>query len=199
MSTNKKRIDVAVFQQAKQGNFCCGDSFFTIEKDSKFICVLADGLGSGKMAKESSAAVVEVVQHNPLASMEEIIANCNNKLMDKRGAVIGILMIDLDTSTYALTSIGNIGIVSISPNGQQVKSVPTYGYLSGGKHPFHITNGDIEPGQVFLMYSDGVKDKELLKQTKYLGNIDHIVKYYEGIHKQTDEKDDTTLIVLKYK
>src|SRR5699024_11459073 len=65
----------------------CGDSYFFSEKDDGFICVIADGLGSGETAGESSQAVVDIIKNNVNISDEALVKKCVQKLSRKRGSV----------------------------------------------------------------------------------------------------------------
>lgn len=108
------KVEVSVFQKAKKGNYLCGDSYFYIETENEFVCALADGLGSGEFAKESSQIVIDIIRNNIGATVEELVKICNAKLMGKRGVVLGILRMDYRTQISGFSSIGNIGIMSIT-------------------------------------------------------------------------------------
>ncbi|RDW15098.1 protein phosphatase 2C domain-containing protein [Oceanobacillus chungangensis] len=196
MNTNQK-VDVSVYQKAKKGNLCCGDSYFYAETDTEFICAIADGLGNGEFAKESSQIVVEIIEEYVEASVEQLVNICNKKLQGKRGAVLGILKINFKSQMYTFSSIGNIGVITIMNNKKKKRNIPNAGYLAGIKRTFKVEKGEIQPGMRFIMFSDGVSDKELSKD--YFTNDD--------VHKVTDIfaqegfdaiDDDTTLIVMRY-
>ncbi|HET7579587.1 MAG TPA: hypothetical protein VFK33_09920, partial [Bacillales bacterium] len=59
-----RRMEVSAFQEAKTGQVDCGDSYFVTETNEYFICVLADGLGSGKGARRSSERAVSIVKES---------------------------------------------------------------------------------------------------------------------------------------
>src|SRR5699024_9744477 len=97
---NGTYVDVAVYQKTKVGNHLCGDSYFYKETDDGFICALADGLGSGEYAKESSDIVMDVIRHHMGASVKDLVKKCNKRLYGKRGVVLGILKFDFKTEMY---------------------------------------------------------------------------------------------------
>lgn len=49
-----EHIQTLVYQLNKEGKSICGDSFFMKADDKELICAVADGLGSGSLANESS-------------------------------------------------------------------------------------------------------------------------------------------------
>src|SRR5690554_6076169 len=104
-------MQVAVYQKPKKGRYYCGDSYFYLETENEFLCAIADGLGSGEYAMESSQIVIDIIRKNGNKPIDTIIKQCNEQLFGKRGTVLGVLKIDFRTRVYSFSSIGNIGIV----------------------------------------------------------------------------------------
>ncbi|WP_249872728.1 protein phosphatase 2C domain-containing protein [Oceanobacillus saliphilus] len=192
-----KRVEVSVFQKPKKGNYECGDSYFYTETDNEFVCAIADGLGSGEFAKESSQIVIDIIKSNIHATVEQLVKVCNSQLQGKRGAVLGILKLDFNAKTSSFSSIGNIGIMSITDNQEKKRNIPNSGYLAGFHRTFKVMKHQLEPNTNFIMFSDGVMDKELSQYFFTNKSMESITKTYE----QTSEKvrvDDTTLIAMRY-
>lgn len=191
------KVHVSVFQKAKKGNAFCGDSYFYIETDHHFICALADGLGSGEYARESSQAVINIIKENNHVNVEELVQKANQILSGKRGVVLGILKIDFNAEVYSFSSIGNIGIMTVTKDRKRVRNIPNSGYLAGYKRSIKVVNYKLKKGTNFIMFSDGVKDKELSQCFFINTSVDSITRTYE----QTTDKnrqDDTTLIAMRY-
>ena len=191
------QVEVSVFQKAKKGNYYCGDSYFYHESDDKFICALADGLGSGEFAKESSQIVMEVIRDNKDDSVASIMRKSNEKLVGKRGVVLGILQIDLQSKHYAYSSIGNIGLMTITTNSIKKRNIPQAGYLSGYDRPFKVMTDKLEQGMIFVMFSDGITSKEISNSYFLHKEVDHITDTFAYLYQQKLD-DDTTLIAMKY-
>lgn len=191
-------VEVSVFQQPKKGNYYCGDSYFYIESEDEFVCAIADGLGSGEIAKESSQIVIDIIEDNIHATVEQLVKLCNNKLSGKRGAVVGILKLDYMSRVYTFSSIGNIGVMTITEGRKKKRTIPNAGYLGGYKRPFKVIQEKLEPDMNFIMFSDGVSDKDLSQ--KYWSNHDvrTITKTFEHVSDDI-RTDDTTLIAMRYK
>lgn len=199
MSNDNRKVDISIFQKPKSGNKCNGDSNFYKETDNNFICALVDGLGSGEYANESAEIVTDVIRKNDRDSLEKLLMKANEQLVGKRGVVIGILQLDFQQETYSFSSIGNIGIMVITKDGKKKRNIPSVGYLSGSKPNFKVMREKLEPSTNFIMFSDGVKDKELTKLNGSCNSTDVtcITKAYEHISEEI-RKDDTTLIAIHY-
>ncbi|WP_226585463.1 SpoIIE family protein phosphatase [Halobacillus litoralis] len=197
MEKQSGRVNLSVFQKAKKGNYYCGDSYFYRETEDAFLCALADGLGSGEMARESSQAVMDVIEENPVLSIEALVKKCNEVLVGKRGVVLGILRIDFKNRTYSYSSIGNIGVITVDPDGKRNRNIPLAGYLAGYPRSLRVSHGDIKEGMIFLMFSDGVSDRRLSSKLTQAKTVGQITEVYKGLYGQNRD-DDTTLIAIEY-
>lgn len=197
MSTQKNKIQIAIHQIAKKGNYHCGDSYFYTKTDDEFVCAIADGLGSGEYAKESSDAVIDIVRSNIHASVESLVKKCNEKLWGKRGVVLGILKFHFKLRTYSFSSIGNIGMMTVSKQGKKTRNIPNAGYLAGYKRTIKVIQEKLEHGMNFYMFSDGVKDADLSHPLFLNREVHVVINQYAQMN---DEKrdDDTTLIGVCY-
>jgi negative regulator of sigma-B (phosphoserine phosphatase) len=193
----EKKVKVSIFQRPKQGNAFCGDSYFYIETEEQFVCTIADGLGSGELARDSSQAVIDIIEDNINVTVEDLVQKANKVLSGKRGVVLGILKINFQTKIYSFSSIGNIGIMMVSKDRKKTRNIPNSGYLAGYKRTIKVKSSKLEEGTNFIMFSDGVQDKEL-SQCFF---IDPDVEFITNSYEQSADKirnDDTTLIAMRY-
>ncbi|GGJ90933.1 phosphoserine phosphatase RsbX [Lentibacillus kapialis] len=191
-------VETAVFQKAKKNQYYCGDSYFYTETENEYICALADGLGSGEFAKESSGIVVSVIRDNIDASVEQLIKKCNQELTGKRGAVVGILRINFRARQYTFASIGNIGILTIDEHGKKKRSIPNAGYLAGYHRPFKIMTDELGHERRFILFSDGVTDQDLSQRFLLNMDVQQVVQKYADYTEGVIRTDDTTLIAIGY-
>ena len=197
MSVEKNSVQIAIHQIPKKGNYLCGDSYFYTKTDDEFVCAIADGLGSGKYAKESSDAVIGIIEDNIHANVEQLVEMCNEKLWGKRGVVLGILKLYFDSSAYSFSSIGNIGVMTVPKDGKKKRNIPNAGYLAGYKRSFKVVHEQLETGMNFFMFSDGVKDADLSHSLFLNDNIYEVIDQYAQLHNEKRD-DDTTLIGIRY-
>ncbi|ALX50620.1 indirect negative regulator of sigma-B activity [Lentibacillus amyloliquefaciens] len=192
------KVETVVFQKAKKQQYYCGDSYFYTETENEYICALADGLGSGEFAKESSEIVIGIIKENIHLTIEQLIKRCNEKLTGKRGAVIGILRIDFQAKRYSFSSIGNVGVITIPENGKKKRNIPNSGYLAGYHRPFKVVTDKLDPLMNFILFSDGVTDKDLSKRFLLNRDVNQVVQTYANYAEGEERTDDTTLIAIKY-
>ncbi|SET79428.1 negative regulator of sigma-B (phosphoserine phosphatase) [Oceanobacillus limi] len=195
--SNTSKVQVAVFQKAKQGNVCCGDSYFYIETENFFLCAIADGLGSGEYARESSQAVIDIIKSNSDGNVEQIFQKSNTELFGKRGVVLGILKINFLKQRYSFSSIGNIGFITVDKDKNKKRNIPRAGYLSGYKRPIQVKEEKLEPEMNFIMFTDGVKNNELSSHFYTHTDVDYITNAF-AFQSDADRDDDTTLVAMRY-
>ena len=155
MMNDPHQMDVITDQLAKRGQSVCGDSFYYHTTDDYFICVLADGLGSGEYANEASSAVVNTVRENHDLDISTIMDLSNQSLLHKRGAAVGVIKINFHTKELAYCCTGNIRFFFYGDTEKLIYPLPTSGYLSGKRQAFKIHRFDYTNGIKFLMFSDG--------------------------------------------
>ena len=192
-----QEVRTATYQKEKMGNYHCGDHYFFAEKDQGFICAIADGLGSGEIAGESSQAVIDVIKNNLYLSDNALVTKCVQELAGKRGAVIGILRLDFVNEKYTYSSIGNISLVITMNQKQRKRTIPRPGFLGNYERQLKVVEGDLEKNMGFIMFSDGVSDEELSQLCLFNENVDEIIKAFSHMSNEGRE-DDTTLIAMRY-
>jgi len=151
-----KPIEVIVHQTTKEGKYECGDSYYYVLQDDYFTCVVADGLGSGKLANEASSAVVDVVHQYHDEDVEELMKKCNKALFQKRGAAVAVLKVFFQTKEFHYSCVGNIRFFLFSDKGELTYPLPVSGYLSGKPVRFNTKRYAYQANSKFLIHSDGI-------------------------------------------
>ncbi|MEH7074336.1 SpoIIE family protein phosphatase [Neobacillus drentensis] len=186
-------IQTVAYQIQKEGNVCNGDSFYMKATEEYFICAVADGLGSGLHAHDSSNAIREVVEQSHYEKVDRLIDDCNNVLKNKRGAVVSLFKADFLQRKITYSSVGNIRFVVYSPPGHFFNPVPVYGYLSGKPQKYGMETFSYEKDAKFLIHTDGLHIpaiKHLLASSQSIKEIsNHLEMYTET------RKDDLTYII----
>lgn len=153
---SNEHVHTLAFQLPKKGKSCCGDSFYIKTTDNFMICALADGLGSGERANESSAAISSLVEKQYDEDVEVLMQLCNNELRDKRGATVSILKVDFDAKSFTYSSVGNIRFMLYVPSGTYIYPLPILGYLSGKPQKYRTQTYSYETGSKFIIHTDGL-------------------------------------------
>lgn len=187
------KLELFVHQTTKAGNTECGDSYFYKATDEYFICVIADGLGSGKYANEASTAVITVVEQYHHEELDQLMDRCNKVLLQKRGAAVSVLKFYFNKNEFVYSGVGNIRFFLYSPEGKLTYPLPVTGYLSGRPQTFNTQRFTYEPESKFLIYSDGYNisgAKSLLKGYRSTEAIADEIK-----RNNIDGIDDATFIL----
>lgn len=192
------RTDISSFQKPKKGQICCGDSYFFIETNDYFICVLVDGLGSGEEAKQASERAISVVREHHDEDVDFLMSACNKELRVGRGAVLSMFKIKFDAHELIFSGVGNVRFIFYSPDRKKVTPIPTLGFLAGKPIEPKIQVYPFESGSSFALYSDGLEmnvgHHSLFSDTSpevATSHIQHMVMKDESI------QDDVTFLYGK--
>jgi negative regulator of sigma-B (phosphoserine phosphatase) len=187
------QLELIAGTHSKDGNSFCGDTYYFMQEENSFVCLLADGLGSGRFAYESSRAAAEIVEKEWQAETVEGMMNLINEAMfQKRGAAVALFKIDLETRRFEYTCVGNIRFYLYGPDGKLTYPLPVTGYLSGRPQRYRMERFVYEPGSKFLVHSDGVNllnTKELMRYR----NTEQIAAELEMVALKSN--DDATFLV----
>lgn len=189
----KDKIELYAYQTIKEGKIECGDGYYFTATDEYFVCVLADGLGSGQYAHEASAAVVAVVEEHHHEDVDTLMRHCNSVLVQKRGAAVSIFKVYFDVREFVYSCVGNIRFFLYSPNGKLTYPLPVTGYLSGKPQVFHTQRFIFEPDSKFLIYSDGFDIHGAKSLLKGYRSVAAIAEQIKGDYENS--MDDATFIV----
>lgn len=188
-----KHVYALAYQMQKQGKTLCGDSFLIKATEDYFICAVADGLGSGERANESSSAIKDVVEEFHTEDVDVLIEKSNEVLKNKRGATVAILKAYFKQNLFTFSSVGNIRFVLYSPAGTFVYPLPVLGYMSGKPQKFRVQSFPYDAGSKFIIHSDGLNIpavKSLLKDYRTIEDISHHLEPYT-----ISRQDDLTYVV----
>ncbi|WP_050613783.1 PP2C family serine/threonine-protein phosphatase [Bacillus testis] len=188
------KVEVNVKQSAKDNAKYCGDSYYFITTESYFICVLADGLGSGQYAHESSDAVIKVVEECHHLPIEDLLSECNSVLLNKRGAAVAVIKVFFETHECQFISVGNIRFFMYKPSENKViYPLPISGYLSGKARKFKRQTFSYEPHARFIIFSDGMELKEIKSYISKSSSIAHLSEVIWNAN--VAHADDVTFIM----
>ena len=190
---NGDRYKVNAYQVAKKGMYFCGDSYYITAADDYFLCVLADGLGSGEHAHEASQAVISAVQNVVNEDVSTMMSECNEAMKSKRGAAVSVLKVNYRKEEVEYCSVGNIRFF-LYPSSEEklIYPLPVKGYLSGKPQSYKIHRFPYKKNMKFILYSDGLNIpsvKAYIKSIPSVNSLTDIVDKYS-----TKGSDDVTLI-----
>jgi len=150
-------LEVFVYQVAKRGNNESGDTYFTYMNEQYFICAIADGLGNGPIARQSSEIIPMILAEYHHETIDELLLRCNELMFKKRGAAVAIVKVDFTAKTLEYSCVGNIKFYMTRKDDEKmIYPLPVMGYLSGRPQKLRTQLYTYKPGDLFLLHSDGV-------------------------------------------
>ncbi|MCY8464036.1 PP2C family serine/threonine-protein phosphatase [Bacillus atrophaeus] len=188
-----QHIQTLVYQLNKEGKSICGDSFYIKADDQELVCAVADGLGSGTLANESSSAIRDLAESHADEDVASIIERCNQAMKNKRGATASILKVDFAARQFTYCSVGNVRFILYSPSGECFYPLPVLGYLSGKPQKYKTHTFSYEKGSKFIIHTDGLNVPDIrsyLKKGQSIEEISNSLKIYT-----TSRNDDLTYIL----
>lgn len=191
-----QHCSISAFQRSKKENQCNGDSYYVKETNDYFVCVVADGLGSGKAARDASSKVVDVVEKHHHLGVETLMSLCNDALYQTRGAVVTLFKTYFKEQKLEYCGIGNVRLMISDPSGTIMNPLSTSGYLSGRPSKFTVKEMPYQKESMFIIHSDGInlssKDKRAV-----LGARDPEVAVRYLQQKGLPNIDDLTCVIGK--
>lgn len=141
--------------RAKQGQSISGDVYLVLEHgEQSVLATVVDGLGGGAEAERAARLAAQVIEQHPDFPLQELIRRSHTALHSTRGAVIGLLRLDLATNNASYVGVGNIGLQVYSR--QPIKPISKNGILGFRLPTLLELRYTFDPGDVFVLYSDGV-------------------------------------------
>lgn len=181
--------------RAKHGQSISGDTYLVREYGGeRLLAAVIDGLGGGGEAARAALLAEQVVREHPDWPLQELVLEAHRALHGTRGAVIGLLRLEAAVGRASYVGVGNIGVHVYSR--QPIKPISKSGIL-GFRLPtlleLHYT---YEPGDVFVLYSDGISarfglsaDLDIKAPPKHLAQ--------RLLHEYGKTIDDATVLVVK--
>lgn len=180
--------------RAKHGQSVSGDVYLVEEVGSSMLVSVIDGLGGGEEAARAANLAADAFRRHRLLPIQELIKLAHTDLHSTRGAVVGLLKLDLQGSQASYVGVGNIGAQVYSR--RSIKPISKNGIL-GFRLPHLLElHYAYDKGDLFVLYSDGISAKfahdvkvDTSQPPQQLA--ERIIELYGK------ETDDATVLVVK--
>ena len=172
----------------------CGDVVAAWERDGVTTLCVVDGLGHGPDARVAAAVAMEYVEGRLGADLVSIFEGCDGALRDTRGVAMGLAVIRGDQLTYG--GIGNTRVIRIGRRNKRFMSDP--GILGTGFRHLMLDRTDLEPGDLVLLFSDGLDERARTSRPRGTGGADleHIADQF--MEQWRRGRDDAGLLVYEH-
>ncbi|MFA6939795.1 MAG: stage II sporulation protein E, partial [Clostridiaceae bacterium] len=159
---------IASFVQSisKDGEVCCGDSYYFGDiDDGNYISIISDGMGTGPQAGQESRASVELIEKLTRYGFSKTTAiNTVNSIMtlkftqDEKFSTVDMMSVDLYSGEADFIKVG--AVPSFIKNGEKVEIIESRTLPIGvlDKADIDTKNKKLKQGDMIIMMSDGILD-----------------------------------------
>ncbi|MDV3427937.1 MAG: stage II sporulation protein E [Bacillota bacterium] len=159
---------IASFVQSisKDGEVCCGDSYYFGDiDDGNYISIISDGMGTGPQAGQESRASVELIEKLTRYGFSKTTAiNTVNSIMtlkftqDEKFSTVDMMSVDLYSGEADFIKVG--AVPSFIKNGEKIEAVESRTLPIGvlDKADIDTKNKKLKQGDMIIMMSDGILD-----------------------------------------
>lgn len=215
IQSEKYSVNVAVCQEAREGQEISGDTVIHFREGNKYFVILCDGMGSGRSAHEISSLTAQLFSEFFCSGIDKKSAvNMINSALalnaDRESfSSADILEIDLITGEAEFLKIGSAQ--SFIKRGQEIEEVSSSTLPIGILENINVMpqRYALEQNDIVLMLSDGIGEasngvmknewikKLFLKEEK---SVDELAKrLLDGAKSRAVHKDDMTSVIVKIK
>jgi phosphoserine phosphatase RsbX len=142
----------------KQGQTVSGDIYLVEPFGSSGLQVaVIDGLGGGQEAARAADGAAMVIRNRLNSDALDVIRQAHTALHNTRGAVIGLLTLNLHERVATYVGVGNIGVQVYSSH--SIKPISKNGILGYRLPQLLKLTYTYNFGDTFVLYSDGISSR----------------------------------------
>ena len=145
-----------VARKSFHNNPWCGDDAFTHEDNGRVIMAVVDGLGHSQRAARAARLAVARLGECTDLSLKRMLRSMERALKDTVGGALGIAVIHKERAILETCGIGNIEL-QLATQARLFRFVGEPGTAGVGQNPFKPVSFPYQPGDVVVMYSDGIR------------------------------------------
>jgi phosphoserine phosphatase RsbX len=186
-------MEIGTAQLPADGETVCGDALRVIQRDSRWLFVVVDGLGHGPHAAAAATAFCEYVETHADEPLDIMLHGADRAVSGTRGAAAMVARVDTRTSTIDVAGVGNVAMRAWSK--ERFQPLPMRGVLGRGIRNVRVFRYNITNGDLFALYSDGISASFDIDTIKHQGAA-NIAQSILTSHRKSH--DDSTCLVARY-
>jgi anti-sigma regulatory factor (Ser/Thr protein kinase) len=178
------------------GEQVCGDAWDVLLGQESCSIAVIDGLGHGVDAGLAAREAVRSVESNPQRSLEQILGSAHLALRHTRGAAMAVAEVRAGSGLVRYAGVGNIVGATASPDALK-RMVSLDGTVGHELHRIREFEYLLEPGQILVMHSDGLRSQ--WRFDRYPGLLARDPLLIAGVLYRDYAKgnDDVTVVVVR--
>lgn len=172
-----------------------GDAAVVREEGDLLLAAIADVLGHGPEAHAVAVEIEDFLTTHWDDSVLGLMDLLHARLQGSRGAAAGLCLVDSRTGLLRYTGTGNTVIRRFGADETRLLSRP--GIVGGNRRSTREEQMTLAPGDVVLLYTDGVKDRFALDDYPQLLHEDADRVARTVVRRFGKAHDDAACIVLR--
>lgn len=190
------RIDYAKVNRPHYYEYVSGDATVVGEKEHFLFAAIVDVLGHGREAHELAVEIEKFLVAYWDGSVVELMDRLQNHLAGTRGAGAGLCLVDRYSGVLRYAGIGNTVIRRFGSS--EARLLSRAGIIGGSRRTPREEKMTLTPGDIVLLYTDGVKDRFQLQDYPQL--LHHTAELIARtvIQRFGKDHDDASCIALRY-
>ncbi len=156
------RIEWAKVNRPHYYEHLSGDAAVVRENEHLLFAAIVDVLGHGPEAHELAVDIERFLIAQPIRSAVGLMDRLHEYLVGTRGAVAGLCLLDRNSGLLTYAGTGNTVIRRFGT--AEVRLVSRPGIVGGSRRTPKEELMTLQPGDVVLLYTDGVKDRFALSE-----------------------------------
>lgn len=173
-----------------------GDSAVLCARDHLLFAAVIDVLGHGQDAHALALEIERFLENNWGDALLDLMNLLHEQIRGSRGAAAGLSLLDCRTGVLRYVGIGNTVLRRFGAN--EIRLVSRAGIIGGSKRTAREESMTLVPGDVVLLYTDGVKDRFQLCDYPELVHHDAQTIARTVLRLFGKKEDDATCVVLRY-
>lgn len=149
------KYSISKLSRPLEGSSACGDIVVEEHEGDWHLFAVVDALGHGLEAEQSARRAADAITSVRGKPLQQVFEAVHRALRGQRGVVMSAILVDGGTASFA--GVGNVEV--FTPEGVS-RPVTLAGTLGGGAYRFRSFALSLEPGQRWVLASDGVKMRE---------------------------------------
>ena len=190
------RLEYAQVNRPHYYEHVSGDLAVVREKDHLLFAAIVDVLGHGPEAHELAMEIEKFLTAHWNDSVVDLMDQLHRHLAGSRGAGAGLCLVDRRSGLLRYTGIGNTVIRRFGS--RELRLLSRSGIVGGSRRSPKEEQMILTPGDVVLLYTDGVKDRFELQDYPQL--LHHTAESIARtvIQRFGKDHDDATCIALRF-
>ncbi len=190
------RVDYAAVNRPHYYEYVSGDIAVIGEKDHLFFAAIVDVLGHGREAHELAVEIERFLVDHWDGSVVGLMDRLHTHLAGSRGAGAGLCLVDRCSGLLRYAGIGNTVIRRFGCS--EVRLLSRSGIIGGSRRTPREEQMTLAPGDVVLLYTDGVKDRFRLQDYPQLLRDRAELIARTVVQRFGKDHDDASCIAFRY-